>query len=40
MADRVGQQFDNYRLLRLLGVSGFSEVYLAEHIAERKTSHE
>ena len=32
MADRVGQQFGNYRLVARLGQGGFAEVYLGQHV--------
>jgi eukaryotic-like serine/threonine-protein kinase len=32
MADRVGQQFGNYRLVSLLGQGGYAEVYLGQHV--------
>ncbi len=32
MADRVGQQFGNYRLVTLLGQGGYAEVYLGQHL--------
>ena len=32
MADRVGQQLGNYRLLRLIGQGSWASVYLGEHL--------
>jgi serine/threonine protein kinase len=32
MDDRIGQQFGNYRILRLLGEGGFAKVYLGKHL--------
>ena len=32
MADRVGQQFGNYRLVAPLGQGGYAEVYLGQHV--------
>ena|SRR2546425_37277 len=35
MAERVGQQYGDYRLIRSLGKGTFSNVYLGEHTCSR-----
>jgi serine/threonine protein kinase len=32
LADRLGQQFGNYRLVTLLGQGGYAEAYLGQHV--------
>src|SRR5947207_11077164 len=32
VADRLGQQLGNYRLVSLLGQGGYAEVYLGQHV--------
>jgi eukaryotic-like serine/threonine-protein kinase len=36
MADRVGQQFGNYKLIHYLGDGAFADVYLGEHVYLKK----
>lgn len=35
MADRIGQQFGDYRLIQLKGSGSFGDVYLGEHIHDK-----
>jgi eukaryotic-like serine/threonine-protein kinase len=35
MTNRIGQQYNDYRLLRLLGSGSFAEVYFGEHVRDK-----
>src|SRR5438874_11523109 len=34
MSNRIGQQYNDYQLLRLLGSGSFAEVYFGEHVRD------
>ena len=36
MSGRIGQKIGNYQLTQLLGMGGFAEVYLGEHVHLKK----
>ena len=40
MADRLGQQFGNYRLIALLGQGSYAEVYLGQHVRLELSCHQ
>ena len=40
MADRIGQRFGNYRLVRLIGSGGFADMYLGgTHLSQHVGRH-